>query len=97
MSMHASPEAHAANPPSTWVVVKVAPRLWALQSAGNTMQTYPTRRQAAEAAVCGHHVKLWHDEARWYAGGTVTGWKPYAVVAEEHRRRAERRAALESR
>lgn len=98
MSMFKSPEDHAANPPSTWVVVKTAPRLWALQSAGGvTLQSYPTKRQAAAAAVASYHVNLWHKHTRWYAGEAVAGWRPYAVVAEEQRRWAERHAALPAR
>jgi hypothetical protein len=41
-----------------------------------------TRKSDAEAATTeGWLLNLYRDEARWYAGESVRGWKPYAELA----------------
>lgn len=82
MSLYASPEAHNANPPSTWRPVKLTARSWALRDArGVTLDTFPTRAAAIEATRSGTLVSMWERERRWYAGESVPGWRPCADVA----------------
>lgn len=80
MSLFADPLTHEANPPATWQVVKLAERLWVLTTAGGigTLDLFTTKRAAIEAKRSGHLVNLYNDEARWYVGESVRGWKPYA-------------------
>jgi len=78
------PIAHAANPPETWQVVKVAARCWALQTvSGVTLETYGTRLGAIQARTSGFLVKLYEEERRWYAGESVPHHRPFAEVAAE--------------
>lgn len=78
MTLYASPEAHAANPPETWEARRAGPRLWHLIDAGGGVLTRgETKRAVEEHKTSGFFYKLWHDEARWYAGEPVSGWKPY--------------------
>lgn len=97
-----SPEQHAANPPSTWRVVKVPTRgskpIWQLQTAGGQVLEQAGTRKAAEAArTVSVAASLYAKEARWFAGELVAGWKPYQQVLAEREKRerwlAERRAA----
>jgi hypothetical protein len=81
MSLYADPQEHAANPPESWEVRKAGPRWWQLvDQSGNVLGRAETKRAAEELKVSGFYFKLWHQEARWYAGETVYGWKPYVPV-----------------
>lgn len=99
MSLFSGPEEHAANPPSTWKVVKArTTRLWHVQTAnGATIESATTKREAEERTRTGSYVKLYDDTTRWYAGESVRGWKPWTQVKAERERnerwQAERRAA----
>lgn len=94
MALFLTPEDHAANPPETWKVVKMADRFWALQvSSGGTLNTFPTKAKAEADRVDGPLVKLYNDEGRWMAGEQVNGWRPYAELAGSMRTAAERRSA----
>lgn len=78
MALYTSPEAHADNPPETWQVVKISTHAWALaDKSGHLFQATATRREAQALTMSGFYFDLWHDEARWYAGESVPGWKPY--------------------
>lgn len=78
MALHTTPEAHAANPPESWRVVKVAPRRWDLQAAdGDVIDSFTTKRDAEEHKTGGRWAQLYADEGRWFAGESVRGWKPY--------------------
>jgi hypothetical protein len=93
------PEEHAANPPSTWRVVKAAERIWQVQTvAGTVIETRATRKAAAAETEAGAYwVKQYEKESRWYAGEPVAQWKPWAQVKAERERnerwQAARRAA----
>lgn len=95
MALFTTPEAHAANPPESWEVSKAADRVWRLAPAdapaGAALDTFTTKAKAEAAKVSGWLVDLYEKEGRWYAGETVTGWRPYADVAAEHARLAARR------
>ena len=79
MTLFASPEEHAANPPETWRVVKVADRLWRLATKdGSELRCFPRQRDAEEEKVSGWYADMYAKETRWYAGEPVRGWKPYA-------------------
>lgn len=81
MALYATPEQHAANPPESWEARKAGPRLWHLvDQEGNVLARAETKRGAEELKTSGFYFKLWHQEARWYAGEPVAGWKPYAEV-----------------
>jgi len=82
--LYATPEEHAANPPSTWRVVKVPRDVtggWAVTDASGTARfsRYRTQRDAILALTTGEdfYVRLWLKERHWYAGEPVEGWKPY--------------------
>jgi hypothetical protein len=89
VALFGSPEEHAQNPPSSWVVVKL-PRngrasRWALTTASEAesftvapLETFATRRDAEGAKSRGFLFDLWHKDARWYAGEDVGRWKTYA-------------------
>lgn len=80
MSLFRNPEEHAANPPETWQVDKVADRCWRLTAAGGTVtiDTFPTRKVAEAARAYGWAANLWHQETRWYGGEAIAGWKQYS-------------------
>lgn len=84
MSLFADPIVHAANPPTTWVVRKASARCWQLTvirgDGVDVIDTFTTRRAAEEARTTGSAARLYADEARWYAGENIRGWKPYAEV-----------------
>lgn len=89
MSTFTGPAEHAANPPETWRPVKVAERCWHLLTAnGDCLDTFTTCRAATEAIKHGVARRLYDDEARWYAGEQVAGWRPWAEVLAERERRA---------
>lgn len=78
MSVFHNPAEHAANPPDTWQVVKVAERAWQLQTAGGgTLSQHTTRRAAISERECGFIRDLYDKETRWYAGEDIPGWRPY--------------------
>jgi hypothetical protein len=82
MALFATPQEHAANPPETWVVVKRGPRSWALTLNGDTtavLDRFETKRAAEQARTEGFLVRLYRQEARWYAGEPVPGWRPYSA------------------
>ncbi len=83
MSLFSGPTEHAANPPQSWVVVKVGARRWALKTkvGGPTMDTFATKKQAESAKVEGFYVSLYNRESRWYAGEPIPGWKPYSQMS----------------
>lgn len=76
--LFASPEEHAANPPSTWQVVKQGDRRWSLQTqGGDELQAFTTKEMAERHKSSGFYFDLYERESRWYAGGGIPGWKPY--------------------
>jgi hypothetical protein len=84
MSLFATPEEHAANPPTTWVAVKAGPRWWNLRtSSGAVLDTYPTKKAAEAARTDSFYATLYDRETRWYAGEPVAGWKPYNAPKKE--------------
>lgn len=90
MSMHSTPEDHAADPPGKWQVVKVAERCWHLDSSlGGTIGYYATRKAAEADRVSGPYVSMYERDGRWFAGQTPAGWKSYAQCVEERRRNEE--------
>lgn len=94
MSLFSTPEEHAANAPSTWNVVKLSERSWALQTATTVELDHFTTKTAAEAAkVEGHWTRAYAAEGRWYAGATPAGWKSWEVCKAEQERNAARWAS----
>jgi hypothetical protein len=77
VSLFASPQKHAANPPRSWTVVKVGEERWQLRAGTDVLDTFPTRHAAMDARTTGRLVGLYDKERRWYAGEPVPGWKPY--------------------
>jgi hypothetical protein len=78
MSLFSGPEEHAANPPSSWQVVKAGPRLWHLTTRdGGVLKSEQTKTAAEAERESGFYVNLYEKERRWYAGEPVPGWKPY--------------------
>lgn len=96
MSLFSGPEEHDANPPESWEVVKVMDRLWHLRPAGADycLDSFTTRKAAEARRTAGFEFELWHKEARWYAGETVPGWRPYCEVRAERERIDARRRRL---
>jgi hypothetical protein len=77
-------EDHPHHPPATWTVRKRG-RKWALCVSGDhPSDFFDTKRQAEAAKVSGWLVTLYNNEGIWYAGGTVTGWRPYAQIEAEN-------------
>lgn len=82
MSIFSGPDEHAANPPSTWRVVRRENRGWHLTlSDDSVLETFSTKREALAAREGGFLFDLYGKESRWYAGDDIEGWKPYAEVA----------------
>lgn len=76
--MFSTPESHAANPPSTWLVVKRRPGSWATTTKdGWVLEYHETKRAAEESLTTGPMASLYEKERRWYAGDTPPGWVPY--------------------
>ena len=90
MSLFSGPEEHAANPPESWQAVKVAAGCWHLTTAAGVALggSYKTRKAVEADKTSGFFVNLYRQEARWYAGEAVTGWKPYADVVAARERNA---------
>jgi hypothetical protein len=77
---------HAANPPSTWLVVKAAPRLWNLTTKdGGVIESRTTKKDAESLTQSGWLVSLYEKEGRWFAGESIPGWKPYVRPSEANR------------
>ncbi|MEU4576181.1 hypothetical protein [Nonomuraea sp. NPDC023979] len=85
MSLFATPEEHAANPPSTWKVVPAGTRQWAHATAAGTVLggRYDRKRDAEADLLTSSYAVLWEQERRWYAGEQVDTWRPYAEVLAE--------------
>jgi hypothetical protein len=85
-----TPEENAANPPDTWIVEKVADRLWALKTKdGVTFENYPTRAAAEAAKSSGFLFDLYNKEKRWYAGEQFPNLRSWEdVKAEQERTKA---------
>lgn len=82
MALFKSPQEHAANPPSTWQVVKVATGSWSLRTRDGAELDRQSTKKAAEALkVTGFYVTLYDKEGRWYKGEAIPNWRPY-VPAE---------------
>jgi hypothetical protein len=80
VSLFKGPEAHAANPPDTWKVVKRNARSWAVLTKDDTILEYHERKRDAVAALVDEQSflrTLYRREAEWYAGNTPTGWVDY--------------------
>lgn len=89
--LFSGPEAHAANPPDSWVVVKVVDRCWHLRTKdGGVLETRTTRRAAEECRTSGFVAELYEKERRWFAGENVHPWRPWAEIEAE---RAAREAS----
>jgi hypothetical protein len=81
MAVFTTPAEHAANPPESWRVVKVADRAWRVITTGGTVLEHATtKRHALELIESGTVRRTYDLETRWYAGETVPGWRPYAVT-----------------
>lgn len=89
MSLYATPEEHAANPPETWSVEKrphggdVLGRWKIVDANGTTLDFVRTKAEGIaqiESRSC-FSARLWEQERRWYAGEKVEGWKPYVRPA----------------
>ncbi|MDR6794397.1 hypothetical protein J2X12_002866 [Pseudarthrobacter oxydans] len=101
MSMYASPEALAANPPETWEVRKRGERSWGLWIEPTNpypTQTFKTRREALAERddATSYTRRMVEKERRWYAGEQVDNWKSWAECKAEQERirasQAKRRA-----
>ncbi|WP_217181594.1 hypothetical protein [Streptomyces sp. AC495_CC817] len=96
MTLYATPEEHAANPPETWTVRKLYERRWVLvidpTQPVDYQGSYETKRRAeAERDDPQSWTRrLYDDETRWYAGEQVRGWKPWAEVEARRDRIRER-------
>lgn len=90
-----TPEEHAANPPSSWLVVKRSERCWHLVTAdgATTLDSFTSRKTALEARENGASAHLWEKERRWFAGDKVDNWKPWSQVQEERERHTRQIAA----
>lgn len=85
---------HADNPPETWRVVKVADRLWHLESKeGACLDSFKTKREAEINRTMGWAVRLYEQERRWYAGESVPSWKPFTEDVIDRQRAAKARFA----
>jgi hypothetical protein len=73
-----SPEYHTANPPETWIVVRVGRKYQLQTKDGACLQGYPRKRDAERDKTSGFYFDLYHKERRWYAGEPILGWRPYA-------------------
>jgi hypothetical protein len=81
MALNLTPAEHAANPPATWTVRKVADRRWALcDKDGGIIETRTTKAAAEALKTTGPVVELYVAEGRWFAGDTPAGWKPYKAT-----------------
>jgi hypothetical protein len=66
VSLFSGPEEHAANPPSTWQVVKAGDRVWQLRSKeGVVFETFKTRKAAVEAKTDSWLTRQYEKDGRW--------------------------------
>jgi hypothetical protein len=103
MTLYASPELHAANPPESWTVERIPNGSRAffglvIEAGQRPVETFTTRRDAEQAKGNPEswHRKLYAKEARWYAGENIPGWRSWADVKAEHERNAAKWAAIEA-
>lgn len=89
MCIFDNPEQHAANPPETWKVVKVADRWWDLMAGDASLDSFTTRKAALLARTEGQYFNLYQKEGRWYAGEDIPNWKPWTEVLAERNRHIE--------
>lgn len=84
MSLFATPEQHAANPPSTWKAVKTG-GCWSLATQGGAILegNFDRKRDAEDRRLSGNAAALYEQERRWYAGERVDNWKSYAECLAE--------------
>jgi len=76
--MFTTPEQHAANPPSTWKVIRRTKTSWAtVTKDGDVIEYHERKRDADESLTEGRMFRLYQQEGRWFAGDTPTGWTPY--------------------
>ncbi|ODQ95562.1 hypothetical protein [Mycolicibacterium holsaticum] len=62
---------HFAHPPADWTIRRIDSRRWAvINTAGDTIDTHPTRSAAEHAAAAGPYVRIWSDRTAWYLGTT---------------------------
>lgn len=82
MSFYSGPQEHAANPPSTWRVVKRADRVWSVvDKAGTIIDSVPTKHAAEQLRTESWLTAAYAQEERWYRGESVSGWKIYEPPA----------------
>ncbi len=94
MTLFATPEEHAANPPATWQVNKAAERVWQLRTRdGGVLHTYTTKGAAEEGKVGGFYADQYAKDGRWYAGETPPGHRSWADCLADRERLAARRRA----
>lgn len=75
--LYRTPEEHAANPPSTWVAVRVGYK-WRLKDKnGTVIATARRKKDALALRGSGFYVRLYEKEGRWFAGEQVEDWKPW--------------------
>lgn len=86
MALHRTPAEHDANPPSSWIVVKVGDRVWHLKFAtgDGVIDSFTTKKSAEAAKIDGLAAKLYEKEGRWFAGLPVDNWKPYVMPIYEY-------------
>lgn len=97
-------EAHEANPPETWLVMKENPYAskshWKVcDRDGRYIASFKTRREAKAALTSGFYFDLYQKKTRWMAGGSIPQWKPYTEARDERWRNEdyqERRAQREA-
>jgi hypothetical protein len=82
---------YQANAPTTWQIAKSPVRGggWRLTTAdGITLDTYRTRKAAAEARTDGPLAKLYRSDLAWITGESRDPrFRPFADVLAEHVRR----------
>lgn len=86
MSYFKSPEFHAANPPSTWQIVKTG-KVWHIHTADGFRLSYTHERkrdavQELTEALAGEGMLAvqYEKEGRWFAGASISGWRDYAEI-----------------
>ena len=91
MSLFSGPIEHAANPPETWRIVRVAARDYAMRTATGegTLERFERLRDAEAALVLKNTPahRLYATEAEWYAGKpSDPRFRPYVDVLAENLR-----------
>lgn len=96
MSLFATPEAHAANPPESWTVERIAGNGarakfgLVIEPGAGPAETFGTRQDAERAKNNPQSWlrSLYEKERRWYAGENIAGWRPWAEIAAEREQKA---------